>query len=100
MQRHDAPRVIDLDALGDAELVQLARQRDSGVKNHCEESNSILWFTITISILTTSLRRTLRAHHHGAGAAGLPVPTRFQFERYGPLLLWFNGLKGRFLRVA
>jgi RNA polymerase sigma-70 factor (ECF subfamily) len=30
MQGHDAARVIDLDALGDAELVQLARQRDSG----------------------------------------------------------------------
>src|SRR5258708_27857493 len=30
MQRQDATRVSDLDALGDAELVQLARQRDSG----------------------------------------------------------------------
>jgi RNA polymerase sigma-70 factor (ECF subfamily) len=30
MQGQDATRVIDLGALGDAELVQLARQRDSG----------------------------------------------------------------------
>src|SRR5215468_6310810 len=30
MERQDAVRVIDLDALGDAELVQLAHQRDSG----------------------------------------------------------------------
>jgi len=29
MQRHDATRVTDPDALGDAELVELARQRDS-----------------------------------------------------------------------
>jgi RNA polymerase sigma-70 factor, ECF subfamily len=30
MQRQDAIRVSDLDALGDAELVQVARERDSG----------------------------------------------------------------------
>jgi RNA polymerase sigma-70 factor, ECF subfamily len=30
MQGRDATRVIDFDALGDAELVQLARQRDAG----------------------------------------------------------------------
>ena len=31
---------------------------------------------------------------------GLPVRTRFEFERDGSLLLWFNGVKGRFVRVA
>jgi hypothetical protein len=30
MQGQDATRGIDLDGLGDVELVQLARQRDSG----------------------------------------------------------------------
>jgi hypothetical protein len=28
-----------------------------------------------------------------------PLKTQFAFERDGSLLLWFNGVKGRFLRV-
>jgi hypothetical protein len=32
-------------------------------------------------------------------AKGSPVKTRFEFERDSSLLLWFNGIKGRFLRV-
>jgi hypothetical protein len=28
-----------------------------------------------------------------------PLKTKFAFERHGSLLLWFNGIKGRFLRV-
>jgi len=30
---------------------------------------------------------------------GSPVSTRFEFERDGSLLLWFSGVKGRFLRL-